>query len=254
MMTNPIIIGAEPYEFKGKNVGIFMIHDFAGSTIHLKRIAEGFAQSGYSVKLPTLLGHGTAPDELLAASYEELFEAIESEFKAFYEQMEYTIVLGFATGGALAQQLAQKHDISGLILINSFFAAPEKFLEDALLALDAHESYIETGTIDIKNERATVSVYNKFPAQLIAQLQQVSTQLQQDASKIQAPILILQSIDDHVYSPVNADRILSAVGSREKHLVMLQDSYHFAPVDYDQERITNQSIFFVKGLDPRRED
>lgn len=253
-MTIPLIFGPEPYEFKGKNVGIFMIHDFAGTPAHLRAIAEGFASNGYSVKLPCLLGHGTTPDDLLGVSYEDIFSHTEKQFKSFYEQVEYTIILGFAAGGALAQQLAHKYDVSGLILINSFYAAPDKFVEDAHIAIDAQETFLETGTIDIKNERAKLTVYSKFPANLTTQLEEVSSELQQNAKNIHAPVLILQSVDDHVYSSINADRLLSAVGSREKHLVMLQDSYHYAPVDYDQERITNQSIFFVKGLDPRRDD
>lgn len=253
-MTIPIIFGAEPYHFQGKNVGIFMVHDFGGTPAHLRTIAEGFATSGYSVNLPCLLGHGTAPEDLLAISYEDIFYHTEVEFKRFYEEMEYTIVLGFAAGGAIAQQFATKYELAGLILINSFYATPEKFIEDANLALDAHEAFFDMGTIDIKNERAKLSIYKKFSANLAIQLNEVSTQLEKDASSIVAPLLILQSVDDHVYSPVNADRLLNAIGSREKHLVMLQDSFHYAPVDYDQERITNQSIFFIKGLDPRRDD
>lgn len=253
-MTIPIIFGAEPFHFQGKNVGIFMIHDFGGTPAHLRTIAEDFAKSGYSVNLPCLLGHGTVPEDLLAITYDDIFFHTEKEFKKFYEEMEYTIVLGFAAGGAIAQQLAVKYDVAGLILINSFYDTPQKFIEDANLALDAHKDFFDMGTIDIKNERAKLSIYKKFSANLAIQLNEVSTLLQKDASTIVAPLLILQSVDDHVYSPINADRLLNAIGSREKHLIMLQDSFHYAPVDYDQERITKQSIFFIKGLDPRRDD
>lgn len=244
----------DSYIFNGKNVGIFMIHDFAGSPAHLRAIANHFSDNGYSVKLPKLLGHGTSPEDLLNYSYDAIFKQIYDEFVSFYHDMDYTIILGFAAGGAIAQQLATKHEVAGLILINAFFSPPEKVLFDAQQSSEVHADYLETGTIDIKNERAKYFIYDKIPTALLLQLDHVSSDLKAHANKIFSPVLILQSVDDHVYSPRNADHMLHSFASREKHLVMLQDSYHYAPIDYDQERIINQCLFFVKGLDPRRED
>lgn len=253
-MTLSSIPVTDTFIFNGKNVGVFMLHDFAGSPAHVRSLADYFAANGYSVKLPKLLGHGTSPEDLLTVSYDNLFKQAQDEFLPFYDEMDYTIILGFAAGGALAQQLAAKHEVSGLILINAFFSPPEKILQDAQKRFEQHEEYLETGTIDIKNERAQYFIYPKIPLALTLHLEQVSANLKNDAKKIVAPVLILQSVDDHVYSPRNADHMLNSFASKEKHLVMLQDSFHYAPIDYDQERILNQCIFFVRGLDPRRDD
>lgn len=253
-MTFSTAPATDSYIFNGKNVGIFMIHDFAGSPAHLRAIANHFSDNGYSVKLPKLLGHGTSPEDLLNQSYDAIYQHTYDEFISFYNEMDFTIILGFAAGGAIAQQLATKHEVSGLILINAFFSPPEKVLQDAQQSSQLSAEYLETGTIDIKNERAQYFIYEKIPANLMLQLEKVSADLKANANKIVSPVLILQSVDDHVYSPKNADHMLHSFASREKHLVMLQDSFHYAPIDYDQERIINQSLFFVKGLDPRRED
>lgn len=253
-MTQTSFLQSNCIDYAGKNVGIFMLHDFAGSTAHLETLAKQFADKGYTVKLPMLLGHGTTPEELHEYSYDDIFHHVHELFKSFFDKMDFTIVVGFAAGGAIAQQLASKYDIVGLILINSIFSPPKKIIEDAKLLQKNNESYLETGTIDIKDVRATHTIYNKVPVKLALELDKVSANLQENAPLIQSPVLILQSINDHVYSAVNADRMLNAFASREKHLVMLMDSFHYAPIDYDQQRIFNQSLFFVKGLDPHRVD
>lgn len=244
----------QPYEHIGKDVGIFLIHDFGGSPAHLYQIANAFVQSGYSVKLPCLLGHDTSPEELNQVNYKNILETLDLELQPFFEEMEYVILLGFATGGALAQQLAIKYDVEGLILINSLFQPPQKLVEEAEIALKREIDYLPRGTVDVKNERAQHALYAKFPTKSILELKNVSTQIQEQANLITTPILVLQSIEDHVYPPSNADHLVNAVNSREKHLIMLYDSFHYAVIDYDQERIIKQCLYFIKGLDPTRED
>lgn len=241
----------QSFEFIGKNVGIFMIHDLTGSPQNLMEIGEIFAEAGYSVQIPCLLGHDENEEVLQNKTIDEIYHKLYDEFNSFSDQLEYTILFGFATGGAFAQQIASNNEIAGLILLNSLFAPPEKLVS---VAMNSSEITLPTGTIDIKNNRAKVKVFENVPVSLIKELAEVSSRLFKDAVNIHAPVLILQSIDDHVYAPKDADQMLTKIGSREKHLVMLYDSYHYAPVDYDQERIANQSLFFIKGLDPRRED
>lgn len=253
-MTESTKIHAQPFEKTGKDVGIFLIHDFGGSPAHLYPIATAFADAGYSVKLPRLLGHDTSPEELNQVNYTEILKSLELEFEPFFEEMEYIILLGFATGGALAQQLATKYEVEGLILINSLFQPPLKLMEEAETALKRDVDYVPRGTVDVKNERAEHALYAKYPTRRILELKEVSEKIQEQANLITTPVLVLQSIEDHVYPPSNADHLVNAFNSREKHLIMLYDSYHYAVIDYDQQRIFKQCLYFVKGLDPTRED
>lgn len=241
----------QSFEYFDKKVGIFMIHDLTGSPDNLVAIGEIFAEAGYSVKIPCLLGHYENENLLQNKTIDEIYHQLYDEFNTFNDQLEYIILFGFATGGAFAQQIASNNEISGIILLNSLFAPPQKLVA---AAMNSSEITLPTGTIDIKNDRAKVKVFESIPVSLIKELSEVSSRLFQDAKNIHAPVLILQSIDDHVYAPKDADKMLTKIGSREKHLVMLYDSYHYAPVDYDQERIANQSLFFIKGLDPKRDD
>ncbi len=72
------------------------------------------------------------------------------------------------------------------------------------------------------------------------------------SNRIQAPLLVMHSTDDHVLPPQTVDHLIATASSKEKHLIMLQDSYHYALVDYDAPRIVEQSLYFVKGIDPDR--
>ncbi|GEK34981.1 alpha/beta hydrolase [Kurthia sibirica] len=253
-MDLPIKQGSETYDHRGKNVGIYMLHDLAGSPHNIYDIGVTFVEAGYSVRIPRLAGHGTSPIDLHDVTIDDILHALRTDFKEYKAEMDYVILFGFAFGGGLAQQLAFEFEVDGLILVNSIFEAPEKLIVDALEEVELEHRFVPAGTLDIKNDRVKPDIYTEIPVPIILELPEFSEHLQEHAADVFCPLLVLQSIDDHVYSPKNADYIVHKFSSREKHLIMLQDSFHFATVDYDQERIAKQCIFFIKGLDPRRED
>ncbi len=48
------------------------------------------------------------------------------------------------------------------------------------------------------------------------------------------------------YAFINGTAIYGCIGSEEKRLLWLEDSYHFATVDNDKDRIVAETIAFVQ--------
>lgn len=48
----------------------------------------------------------------------------------------------------------------------------------------------------------------------------------------------------------NAILTLAAVASVDKELILLEDSYHVAPMDYDKDRIAAICLAFIQRLNP----
>lgn len=71
-----------------------------------------------------------------------------------------------------------------------------------------------------------------------------------DIRRVQQPLLLFRSADDHVVEPSNARWILDNVASMDTSEVVLERSAHVATLDYDAEVIEQQSIEFVRRLRP----
>jgi carboxylesterase len=48
--------------------------------------------------------------------------------------------------------------------------------------------------------------------------------------------------------PVNAEYILNRLGSEQKRILWLENSYHVATLDNDKDLILQESLNFINGL------
>jgi carboxylesterase len=62
------------------------------------------------------------------------------------------------------------------------------------------------------------------------------------------PTLILQSGEDRVVPPDNGPYMLERIGSSDKRLVTLPNSYHVGTMDYDRGLVAEEVIGFVRRL------
>jgi len=63
---------------------------------------------------------------------------------------------------------------------------------------------------------------------------------------VTAPALILQSTEDHVVPPENGPHIQEKLGSEDKELVWLENSYHVATLDNNKDLIAERTIRFIR--------
>jgi carboxylesterase len=66
-------------------------------------------------------------------------------------------------------------------------------------------------------------------------------------SKVKTPILILHAKEDDMTSLKNARYIFKNIGSSDKSLVVLDDSYHMIVIDKEKERVAEETIRFINN-------
>lgn len=241
-----------PIEHIGNHVGILVLHGFGCTTDTVAPWAEAFQEHGYTVKMPVLAGHGTTADDLSTTTLEQIVHSATAALEWLQAHTDYQVICGFDFGGTIAQHLAQQYHIDGLLLLNTAYQLPAKLLKSVDRLIDANETEGPIGTADIKNPRVTVHRYDRYPIALAREIIDFTKDVAEQANRIQAPLLVMHSEDDHVLPPNTVDRLITIASSKEKHLITLKDSYHYALIDYDGPRIIEQSIYFVKGIDPDR--
>ncbi|MGA7834157.1 MAG: alpha/beta fold hydrolase [Acidimicrobiales bacterium] len=245
-MTTDVLPGAEPLSHHGSASGVLVLHGFTGNPTSLRSIATRAAGLGYSVELPRLPGHGTTVEDMMTTYWSDWSKAAELAYDELSERCERVAVVGLSMGGGLAAYLAEERpSVVGCVLINPLVKPPASEISDGVQALiDAGVEKIESIGSDVKKEDVVETSYDATPLVQVKSLFEGVTSLHENLERISAPVLLLSSRDDHVVTPDNGDDLVSLVSGPIER-VWLENSYHVATIDNDQELVESLTMDFL---------
>ncbi|OYO24721.1 esterase [Enemella dayhoffiae] len=238
-------------------VGVLLCHGFTGSPWPLRPWAEHLVEAGYRVSLPLWPGHGTTWQQLNQTDWQEWYAAAETALRELRQHCETVFVGGLSMGGGLALRLAERlgSDVSGLVLVNPAIALADK----RLLALPVLSRVVPSlGAIgnDIAKPGASEYAYRRTPLKALYSQTMMWADIRANLARVNQPILMFRSEQDHVVDGSSARLILAGVSSSEVTERLLTRSYHVATLDHEAEDIFNESVEFIRrhtaaGDDPR---
>ncbi|MCP1156776.1 MULTISPECIES: alpha/beta hydrolase [Bacillus] len=239
----PVLNGAEPFYFEGGRTGILVSHGFTGSTQSMRPLGEAYAKAGYTVCGPRLKGHGTHYEEMEQTQYSDWIASIEEGFQWLKERCDDIFVTGLSMGGTLTLYMAEKHsEIKAIIPINA--AVEISDMEGAAALQDVR--FLDAIGSDIKKADVKELAYEKTPVKSIGEIVQLMELVKGGLADIQCPALIFVSSEDHVVPPDNSRLILDRISSKDKKLITMENSYHVATLDNDQQLIIDETLAFIK--------
>jgi carboxylesterase len=245
-MTADVLPGAQAFSHPGNASGVLVLHGFTGNPTSMRPIAERAAALGYSVELPRLPGHGTTVEDMMTTTWADWSKAAEQAYDELAERCGRVAVVGLSMGGGLAAYLAEERSsVVGCVLINPLVKPPVPELYDGLVALlDAGVESIESIGSDVKKEGVIESSYDATPLVPVKSLFEGVASVHQQLGQITAPILLLSSREDHVVTSDNGDDLVTTVSGPIER-VWLENSYHVATIDNDQELIESLTMDFL---------
>lgn len=236
----------QPFSNITKNeIGILVIHGLTSTTSSMKYLAGQFADAGYNVELPRLSGHGTIWQDMNYTKYTDWINDVEKALEKLQERCSKIFLCGLSLGGELALYLTGRHpEIAGTILINhtSKFTNPKFWLVPFLTKFIRSVPAIAS---DIKDPNSKEFAYDRTPTNGINEMLKLIKEVNKIQSNILQPCIIFKSKDDHAVPKISATFTMKELGSKDKELIWLENSYHVAPLDYDKELIANKSIEFI---------
>jgi carboxylesterase len=247
-MTADILPGCEPFSAVGAPSGVLVLHGFTGNPASLRSLAEALAAAGLTVELPRLPGHGTSIEDLMTTDWNAWTATALEVFDDLAGRCERVAVVGLSMGGGLAAFVAERRDVAGGVFINPFVKPPDPALLEGLDQLLAAglETFDSIGS-DIKKEGAVEASYPATPLRAARSLFVGVADVHAALGDITAPCLVLQSRDDHVVPAENGDDFVAMVcGPVER--IWLEDSYHVATMDNDQELVEQTTVSFVRKV------
>ncbi len=250
-MVANTITGAEPWSHIGTNTsGALIVHGFTGSPGSMRGVAKACADAGFHVELPQLKGHGTDIADMLPTRWADWSADTEAAYQSLRQRCGKIVVIGLSMGGTLTLWLAAHHpELAGIVCINPL-AQP---LADEMLAglkaliSEGVETISSIGS-DIADPSAKEISYDSTPTSPLRSLfVDGVSDLAPKYSAIRVPMLLLNSVTDHVVDPKQSDYLVERYGGTVER-VLLENSYHVATQDYDKQIINELAVAFVRRV------
>lgn len=246
MSSARVIPGAEAFRFEGGPIGVLLLHGFSGNPTSMRPLGEWLSSKGLSVTAPRYPGHGTTYEDFAGAKWEDWEAEAESALEELAGRTQTLVAAGLSVGGSMSLHLAAKRPdvVKGVAAVNPFIHNPQlRFVGVARLFARSRKG---VGN-DIKKPAQNEAPYDRIPYTALSQLHRMLKTVQSELPRVRQPLLVFNSADDHVVPKHNAQYVMDRVGSQEKELILLPNSYHVATLDYDAETIQDRILEFARA-------
>jgi carboxylesterase len=244
-----VLPGAEPFRHEGGEIGVLLCHGFTGTPQSLRPWAEFLAERGLTVSLPLLPGHGTRWQDMQLTGWQDWYAEVDRELRVLTQRCRQVFVFGLSMGGALTLRLAARHGdaISGIVVVNP--AIKVHGLSAYALPVARHLVRTTKGIAsDIAKDGVEEVGYDRVPLHAAHSARTFFQLVDSELPQVTQPMLLLHSPQDHVVPPADSARVLSRVSSTDVTETLLERSFHVATLDYDAERIFQDSYGFIERL------
>lgn len=233
--------------------GILLIHGYMAAPEEMKAFAHYMYEKSFTVYVPRLKGHGTAPEDLAETKYEQWIESVEEAFIVLRHSCKKIIIGGFSTGAGLALDLSTRvEDIAAV-----FAVAPPMRLQDLgayfVPAIDAWNAMIKKIRLDaiakefIENHPENPHInYIRNPIAGIHQLEKLMEYLEPRLKIITKPILVVQSRKDPVVNPKGTLKLFNRLGSDIKEYYIFDYDRHGILTGAGVKRIYKTIEMFIR--------
>lgn len=246
----PISDYATPFSIhNNSDIGVLVVHGFTGSPGSLKYLVDFLGSNGLDVECPLLAGHGTHWADMNRQAWPNWVSDAEKALSVLKQRCNKVFVAGLSMGGAISLHLASEYDdVKGIVLINHalFFNRDPRIALIPILKFFV-SSKASDGS-DIKDPTQPTMAYERIPIPAMHELMKLMKNVRRRLPGVKQPVLIFKSREDHVIPVRSAVYTDDHIGSENKELVWLDNSYHVATQDYDKDIINEKTLSFIRSL------
>ncbi|HXR24580.1 MAG TPA: alpha/beta fold hydrolase [Candidatus Binataceae bacterium] len=239
----------------GAGLSALLIHGLTGTPYEMRYLGEQLASAGIRVLGVKLAGHAGAPEELAAVTHAHWYESAVDGFERLRAYGDPNIVIGLSMGALLATRLAidQPEAVAGVVMLAPafFLGWRSRFVLRALrpaAKLADQLFFHKPGGSDI-HDAAARGIHpgsRLIPLRAALNLLELSDYVRPKMSAVEQPALLIHGRNDHVCPfAANVDFVMGNLGSQQKRLVALEESFHVITVDSEKERVAREVADFI---------
>ena len=247
----PLEIGA--FDLPGAGgAAALCLHGLTAVPYEVRPLGEALAGAGVRALGPLQPGHGDEPARLRRTPHEAWLDAARENVRALRADHDVVFGVGMSMGGLVTLALAAEHAFDAIVCIGVPLRLRQpgvslaRFLKWVIPALP------KRGGSDICEPaaRARHPSMPVMPVAAVAELQELQETVIARLGAVEVPILVAHGAKDRTAFPGDARVIVDSVSSREREHLLLPDSGHIVPVDYDAPVLLAAVTRFLVGRRP----
>ena len=227
--------GAEPFLFPGafKRNGVLLIHGFTGSPAAMRGLGkylnetQGFTTLG--IRLP---GHGTQVDDLRRSTWRDWLTAVEDGINLLQGMCDQIYVAGLSMGGVLTLTAASRYEVHGVAALSTPYGLTRDWRVRFMRPLGLFVPKFKKPAV-VGNRAETSYAY--YVPHAIAEAAELAQLMQDGLSKINVPVLLIQSHGDKVIEPNALDLLSAQLRAPRLETLWLEKSGHVITLDVERE-------------------
>jgi carboxylesterase len=255
--TSPPAADTTDFFFSGQGLSALLIHGLTGTPYEMRYIGERIAAAGMRVLGVRLAGHARTPEALGATTHANWYESVVAGFERLRSYDNPVVAVGLSMGALLAVRLAieQPAGIAALVMLSPAFFLPRRMqlLLHLLRPLGREDLLYIHGSRgpdihDAAARRAHPGA-RLMPLRAALNMLELSAYVRPKMRGLRQPTLLIHGRRDHVCPfDRNTRFLMKHLGSSNKRLVALDQSFHVITVDSERERVADEIITFIGGF------
>lgn len=240
----------KPFDHKGNDCGILIIHGFTGTCAQMRPLADELAARGYTVRTINLPGHATTEDDMAKSTWQQWLHAAKEAAYQMMQEVRVFTVCGLSMGGVLALLVAQQMKVDVCVPISAPTAVKSRALPLAGLAAPIIRR-IPWGEATERHRYIDKTYdfgYSGFPTAKGADLYKLIKMSNRNLFNIQCPILVVQSDGDETIHESSADTILEGVGSKVRQKLWLHGMPHVVTLTPEYKNIADAMDVLIQRV------
>jgi carboxylesterase len=249
----------EPFYLRGSgDRACLFLHGLGGGIYELEPLAHHLHARGLTVAGFNYPGHDRPALRMPSSRWQDWYARALDRYRALAAEHRAVSVVGFSTGCQLGLLLASEHPVERLALLSPFvrirhrwyyLARPERYVRSVgKLIEDVPRRPLSIRDPRMRAAAGAVVFFRTFNLTAVRSAMELIALVRPRVRSIQAPAIILQSVEDTVVDPDGAEELHGALGSSERELHWLRRSDHAISLDVERDVVfARVAAFFGVG-------
>jgi len=249
----------------GTTPAVLLIHGFGGSPYDFKPLTDELQKQGIAFHAILLPGHGTTPRNLKDVTEQQMIDFALSSLDNLAKKYGKVTVVGFSMGGAIALNLAEKREISQLVLFGPYINITKKWYYPGkpenwakrlfrILPYVKKRKYSKNPNLTNINDPEGFKRYDSYkhlPVKAVRELEKISQNARQNIDKIHCHVLWFHSKGDIAADFNSARSFFDKIPSKHKTFIEYTRSNHVILYDYDSKDAIQKTLSFLNAQEVR---
>lgn len=258
MLINQVLIYSENHHIKNPKGIVIITHGIALHSIYYRKMAELLNQSGFSVVLYDVRGHGKSQGK--RGDIKNIYQFISDLFEVVTHVRKDTdlpiYLLGHSMGGIITKLYATMYDnFDGTIIMSSPTSAQRLGILGLLPNFLFGNYKIKTDFSDPRlshfppSENVDPYALKQFTFRLIIQTLKLGTKyIGNNISSYKKPVLVLHGSEDKLVHPDMSKAFFNSVPHEQKTLSIIEGGYHNLNDDTVTEKTVEEIVDWLNSL------